>query len=42
MKQTITLELVIAQINEVCKEVNTSLDSSIMAAQMEVLESENW
>jgi hypothetical protein len=35
-------DLVIAQINEVCKEVDTSLDPSIMAAQMEVLEGEDW
>jgi hypothetical protein len=33
---------IIAQINEVCKEVDTSIDPSIMAAQMEVLEGADW
>ena len=35
-------DLIIAQINEVCKEVDTSLDPSLMAAQMEVLEGDDW
>ena len=35
-------DLIIAQINEVCKEVDTSLDSCIMAAQMEILEGDDW
>jgi hypothetical protein len=35
-------DLIIAQINEVCKEVDTSLDTSVMAAQMEVLEGDDW
>ena len=35
-------DLIITQINEVCKEVDTSLDPSIMAAQMEVLEGDDW
>jgi hypothetical protein len=35
-------DLIIAQINEVCKEADTSLDPSIMAAQMEVLEGDDW
>ncbi|MDR2543251.1 MAG: hypothetical protein LBC80_07370 [Treponema sp.] len=35
-------DLIIAQINEVCKEVDTSLDPSIMTAQMEVLEGDDW
>jgi len=35
-------DLIIAQINEVCKEADTSLDQSIMAAQMEVLEGADW
>jgi len=35
-------DLIIAQINEVCKEVDTSLDQSIMAAQMEVLKGDDW
>jgi hypothetical protein len=35
-------DLIIAQINEVCKEVDTSIDPSIMAAQMEVLEGDDW
>jgi hypothetical protein len=35
-------DLIIAQINEVCKKVDTSLDPSIMAAQMEVLEGDDW
>ena len=35
-------DLIIAQINEVCKEVDTSLDPDIMAAQMEVLEGDDW
>ena len=35
-------DLIIAQINEVCKEVDTSLNPSIMAAQMEVLEGVDW
>jgi len=50
MKQTITLEventtvddLIIARINEVCEEVDTSLDPGIMAAQMEILEGDGW
>jgi len=35
-------DLIIAQINEVCKEVDTSLDPNLMAAQMEVLEGDDW
>ena len=35
-------DLIIAQINEICKEVDTSLDSGIMAAQMEVLNGDDW
>jgi hypothetical protein len=35
-------DLIIAQINEVCKEVDTSIDPSLMYAQMEVLEKEDW
>jgi hypothetical protein len=35
-------DLIIAQINEVCKEVDTSMDPSLMLAQMEVLEKEDW
>ena len=35
-------DLTIAQINEVCKEVDTSLDPSVMAAQMEILKGDNW
>ena len=35
-------ELIIAQINEVCKEVDTSIESSVMAAQIEVLEGDDW
>jgi hypothetical protein len=35
-------DLIISQINEVCKEVDTSLDPAIMAAQIEVLEGDDW
>jgi len=35
-------DLIIAQINEVCKEVDTSIEPSVMAAQMEVLEGDDW
>jgi hypothetical protein len=35
-------DLIIAQINEVCKEVDTSLDPGLIAAQMEVLEGDDW
>ena len=35
-------DLIIAQINDVCKEVDTSIDPSLMLAQMEVLEKEDW
>ena len=35
-------DLIVAQINEVCKEVDTSLDPDIMAAQMEVLKGDDW
>jgi len=35
-------DLIIAQINEVCKEVDTSIDQGVMAAQMEVLEGNDW
>ena len=35
-------DLIIAQINEVCKEADTSLDPGIMAAQMEILEGDDW
>ena len=35
-------DLIIAQINEVCKETDTSLDPCIMAAQIEALEGDNW
>ena len=34
--------LITAQINEVCKEVDTSLEPCIMAAQMEILEGGDW
>ena len=35
-------DLIVAQINEVCKEVDTSLEPCIMAAQMEVLKGDDW
>ena len=35
-------DLIIAQINEVCKEVDTSLDPGIYLAQMEVLQGDDW
>ena len=35
-------DLIIAQINEVCKEVDTSLDPGIYRAQMEVLQGDDW
>ena len=35
-------DLIIAQINEVCKETDTSLHPSVMAAQTEVLEGGDW
>ncbi|MCL1835977.1 MAG: hypothetical protein FWG46_00355 [Treponema sp.] len=35
-------DLLIAQINEVCKEVDTSLDPNVMAAQIEVLKGDDW
>jgi hypothetical protein len=35
-------DLIIAQINEVCQEVDTSIDPSLMLAQMEVLGREDW
>ena len=35
-------DLIVAQINEVCKEVDTSIDSKLMAAQMEVLKGDDW
>ena len=35
-------DLIIAQINEVCKEVDTSLDPALMTAQMEVLQGDDW
>jgi len=35
-------DLIISQINEVCKEVDTSLDQSVMAAQIEVLKGDDW
>jgi hypothetical protein len=35
-------DLIIAQINEVCREVDTSMDPSLMLAQMEVLNNEDW
>ena len=37
---TIGDDQIVAQINDVCKEVDTSLDPGIMAAQMEVLKSD--
>ena len=42
LNQSSNDDLIVAQINEVCKEVDTSLDSGIMAAQVEVLESNDW
>ena len=42
MNQPSKEDLIVAQINEVCKEVDTSLDPGIMAAQMEVLEGDDW
>ena len=35
-------DLIIAQINEVCKEVDTSLDPCIYLAQMETLRGDDW
>ena len=35
-------DLIVEKINEVCKEVDTSLDPWVMAAQMEVLEGDDW
>jgi len=35
-------ELVTAQINKVCKEVDTSLDTGLYLAQMEVLKGNDW
>jgi len=35
-------DLIIAQINEVCKEVDTSLDPSLYLAQMEVIQGDDW
>jgi len=35
-------ELIIEQINNVCKEIDSSLEPSIMAAQMEVLKGDDW
>jgi hypothetical protein len=35
-------DLIIAKINEVCKEVDTSLDQNVMAAQIEVIEGDDW
>jgi len=35
-------DLIVAQINEVCREVDTSIDSNLMAAQMEVLKGDDW
>ena len=35
-------DLITAQINEVCKEVDTSLDPSLYLAQMEVLKGDDW
>ena len=35
-------DLIIAQINEVCKVVDTSVDPCVMAAQMEVIEGDDW
>ena len=34
-------DLIVAQINEVCKEVDTSLDAGIMAAQIEALKGDS-
>jgi len=35
-------DLITAQINEVCKEVDTSLDTGLYLAQMEVLKGNEW
>ena len=35
-------DLIVAQINEVCREVDTSIDLNLMAAQMEVLKGDDW
>ena len=35
-------DLIIEQINEVCKNVDTTLDPCVMAAQMEVLQGNDW
>ena len=42
LKQQSNDELIIAQINEVCKETDTSLAPDVMAAQMEVLKGNDW
>ena len=35
-------DVIVTQINNVCKEVDTTLAPCIMAAQMEVLKGDNW
>ena len=35
-------DLITAQINEVCKEVDTSLDTGLYLEQMEVLKGNEW
>ena len=35
-------DIIVAQINQVCKEVDTSLDPGLMAAQMEVIKDAVW
>jgi len=35
-------DLIIAQINEVCNEVDTSLDPGLYLAQTEILQSDDW
>jgi len=35
-------DLIIEKINEVCKEVDTSLDPNIYLAQMEILQGDDW
>jgi hypothetical protein len=42
LNNTSNEDLIITQINEVCKEVDTSLDPDILAAQMEVLKGYDW
>jgi len=42
LNQPLNDDLIVAQINEVCKEVDTSVDPGLYRAQIETLQGDDW